>query len=376
MAMTPTMRAEINRRNAARSTGPSPEARQKTRFNAVKHGCRARLPILPGEDPEAYQRRLQAWIGKFRPADDVELYLVERAVHVSWQLDRADRAEVARLAQKADDEAARQARDVAMLGAELFHVPGVKIESYPADPRGLDPGLVSSPFEPTDRRHPGRLVVALEATAMGCGWLREQWAALGKLLDDGLNWQAPDRLRAIRLLGKQPLDLAEGKQVMSIYVACHAMDPEGPDVFAEAWIDMWDSEFDANRKRLADRCAAAVREERASLRRGGRPGGPAGDRRRRPRPGGVPAGDPRGGGGRGRGGRPGAGIGPAGIRRQRIGRMAAPAPGDDQSHALPDVRRTPQDPQGIRRRHDRGRGAHRAVGLRLDGRRVASDRPV
>ncbi len=78
MTMTPTMRAEINRRNAARSTGPkSPEAKLKTRFNAVKHGCRARLPILPGEDPDTYQRRLGAWIAKFRPADDVELYLVE-----------------------------------------------------------------------------------------------------------------------------------------------------------------------------------------------------------------------------------------------------------------------------------------------------------
>ena len=121
-----------------------------------------------------------------------------------------------------------------MLGAELFHVPGGKIADYPAGVGGLDAGLVSEPIERSHGRHPARLVVALEATAMGCRWLREQWAALGKLLDEGLNWQPPDRLRAIRLLGRQPLDLVDGEQVMDIYLACHAMDPQGPDVFAEA----------------------------------------------------------------------------------------------------------------------------------------------
>ncbi len=263
MTMTPTMRAEINRRNAARSTGPkSAEAKLRTRFNAVKHGCRARLPIVPGEDPEAYQRRLEAWTDKFRPADDVELYLVERAVHVSWQLDRADRAEVARLAQEAADEAARQAREVAMLGAELFHIPGCKIVNYPAGVGGLDAGPVSEPHEWSHGRHPTRLVVALEATAMGCTWLREQWAALGKLLDAGLNWQAPDRLRAIRLLGRQPMDLAQAEQVLDIYLACHAMDPQGPDVFAEPLIDFSDPELEDGRKRLAD-IFARMREDQA-----------------------------------------------------------------------------------------------------------------
>jgi hypothetical protein len=49
--MTTTLdRAEINRRNASKSTGPrTPEGKARSRLNAVKHGCRARLPILPGE---------------------------------------------------------------------------------------------------------------------------------------------------------------------------------------------------------------------------------------------------------------------------------------------------------------------------------------
>src|SRR5271166_6511335 len=99
--MSTSSRTEANRRNSQKSTGPrTTEGKERSRLNALKHGCRARLPILPGEDPAAYRQRLDAWIGKFRPGDDVELYVVQRAVHASWQLDRADRAEVARLVEE------------------------------------------------------------------------------------------------------------------------------------------------------------------------------------------------------------------------------------------------------------------------------------
>ena len=129
-------RAEVNRRNAKRSTGPkTPQGKSRSRFNAVKHGCRAQLPILPGEDLGVYQGRLDAWVGKFSPRDDFELYLVERAVNVSWQLDRADRAWAARL--KADllsscsALALAQADEVLVLGRRLFWDPRGPVELYP-----------------------------------------------------------------------------------------------------------------------------------------------------------------------------------------------------------------------------------------------------
>ena len=83
-AEIPSTRAEINRRNAQRSTGPkSQPGKERSRFNPLKHGCRARLPILPGEDPDAYQSRIDVRITKFHPRDAVEAYLVERAVHAT-----------------------------------------------------------------------------------------------------------------------------------------------------------------------------------------------------------------------------------------------------------------------------------------------------
>ena len=128
--ITASERAEINRRNAQRSTGPR-EGKARSRFNAVKHGCRAKLPILPGEDPQVYQDRLDAWTGKFDPRDPVEAYLVERAVNASWQLDRADRAEVAQLAESIDREAARRVAKAAEVGAQLFRLPRARSARCP-----------------------------------------------------------------------------------------------------------------------------------------------------------------------------------------------------------------------------------------------------
>ena len=79
--MTTTIdRAEINRRNSLRSTGPrSPEGKQRSKLNAVKHGMSAATPVLPGEDPDAFRDRLDAWAEALAPGDVVEQFLVERA---------------------------------------------------------------------------------------------------------------------------------------------------------------------------------------------------------------------------------------------------------------------------------------------------------
>src|SRR5262249_19828566 len=73
---------------------------------------------------------------------------------------------------------------------------------------------------------PPRLLLHLEATAAGCRWLTDRWAELGSLLDRGACWQSPDKLKAIRLLGHQPLDAADSEVVATIFQACHVLDPQ------------------------------------------------------------------------------------------------------------------------------------------------------
>src|SRR5262249_37838704 len=96
--MATPQQIEANRRNAQKSTGPTtPEGKDRSRFNALKHGMRARTPVLPGEDSQAFQQRVDSWTLDLKPRTTVEAYLVERAVRASWRLDRADRAETAHL---------------------------------------------------------------------------------------------------------------------------------------------------------------------------------------------------------------------------------------------------------------------------------------
>src|SRR5580693_7852985 len=133
---TTTKRAEANRRNARKSTGPrTPEGKDRSKFNAIKHGLNARTLVLPGEDAGAFQDRLDAWEADLQPRNDVEHVLVERSATLSWQLARADRAAAARLASilaaAPAEEALRQADRAAALGQRLFQDPGGPLPLYP-----------------------------------------------------------------------------------------------------------------------------------------------------------------------------------------------------------------------------------------------------
>jgi hypothetical protein len=235
-APTSSKRIEANRRNAQRSTGPrTPGGKSRVRLNALKHGLTASTVVLPGEDADALQDRVEAWKDDLGPRSALEDYLVERAAHVSWQLDRADRTIAARLTDRmrhhVTDRESREADEVADLARRLFWDPRGPIALYPHFETLGVPRRISWPDTVEDPLNPARIVNRLESTALGCRWLLDRWAELRKVLDDGLMWRPPDRLRAIRLLGRQPLDAIENDRVMSIYLACGAMDPDNPHEF-------------------------------------------------------------------------------------------------------------------------------------------------
>jgi hypothetical protein len=57
---TPIDRAAINRRNAQKSTEPrTPEGKNRSRFNALKHGMTAKTLVLPDEDADVLQMRVE-----------------------------------------------------------------------------------------------------------------------------------------------------------------------------------------------------------------------------------------------------------------------------------------------------------------------------
>jgi hypothetical protein len=250
---TSSRRAEANRRNAQKSTGPRTAAgKERARFNAVKHGMRAKTIVLPGEDTEVYQARLDAWTIDLKPGDDVERFLVGRAVQLSWQLERADRALAARAADARSAGASRLddlADEVAALGRRLFWDPRGPTFFYPQFEITLgDPKRVSWSGQIDDPDDPVRLVNRLESSALGCAWLLDRWGELRDALEAGRNWEPRDRFKAIRLLGRQPLDIDDDGRVLSIYACCTAMDTTGSIALKDLTNELhWNEQ-----KRLAD----------------------------------------------------------------------------------------------------------------------------
>jgi hypothetical protein len=80
-----------NRQNALKSTGP--KNTQNVRFNALRHGLRAKILILPDEDAAEFNSLLQDLETEWQPQTPTEFIQVERMAVNYWKLARADRRE-------------------------------------------------------------------------------------------------------------------------------------------------------------------------------------------------------------------------------------------------------------------------------------------
>ncbi len=96
-------------------------------------------------------------------------------------------------------------------------------------------------------------MIRLEATADGCRWLLDRWAELRTVADAGTAWPPEQMVHAIRLLGKWPLAAVDDHRVLTLIVACYALDRSRPDPFAELWKTATDREAEYYRKRLLGR---------------------------------------------------------------------------------------------------------------------------
>jgi hypothetical protein len=87
---------EANRRNALKSTGPTtPEGKERSRCNAVRHGLTAETVIAAFEDADDYQAFEAAVIADYDAETAVERELVLRLASVLWRLRRATAIETA-----------------------------------------------------------------------------------------------------------------------------------------------------------------------------------------------------------------------------------------------------------------------------------------
>src|ERR1022692_3001097 len=94
--MSSLKQIEANRRNALKSTGPiTPEGKDRSRGNAIRHGLTAETVIAALEDAEDYQAFEAAVTADYDAESAVERELVLRLASVLWRLRRATGIETA-----------------------------------------------------------------------------------------------------------------------------------------------------------------------------------------------------------------------------------------------------------------------------------------
>jgi hypothetical protein len=101
--MTSFRQWQANRRNAAKSTGPvTPEGKERSRCNAVRHGLTAETVIGALEDAANYKAFEAAIIADYDAQSAVERELVLRLASALWRLRRATAMETGLFAIEAD----------------------------------------------------------------------------------------------------------------------------------------------------------------------------------------------------------------------------------------------------------------------------------
>ena len=94
--MTSLRQIEANRRNALKSTGPTtPEGKERSSCNAVRHGLTAETVIATLESSDDYEAFEAAVIADYNAETAVERQLVLRLASVLWRLRRATGIETA-----------------------------------------------------------------------------------------------------------------------------------------------------------------------------------------------------------------------------------------------------------------------------------------
>jgi hypothetical protein len=94
--MSSLKQIEANRRNALKSTGPTtPEGKERSRRNALRHGLTAETVIAALEDADDYQAFESAVTADYDAETALERELVLRLASVLWRLRRATGIETA-----------------------------------------------------------------------------------------------------------------------------------------------------------------------------------------------------------------------------------------------------------------------------------------
>ena len=226
---------EAARANGCESRGPGTAAGlARSSMNAFKHGRRSKKMARLDEDSIQFEIRHQSWLARLNPRGDVEEFLTEHIAVMACELDRAKKAHLDHLARLVEDSDERDVDAVHELGKKLYFDP-CGLYGFAADNCKKHTswnGTIGGEFDPDT------LVRRLAKSAPGCLFLRDEWKALRGLLAPGKFWQSSHRLKATRLLGRQPVDALVDRDVALIFIASRDPRAENERAFSELVSDV------------------------------------------------------------------------------------------------------------------------------------------
>jgi len=254
--MTSEWKAAANRKNAAKSSGPRTVAgKNVSRSNALRHGLTAETLVALGEDAGAFQRMADEHLAVFRPRNAVELECARTFTLAAWRRLRCVTTETAMINQYIHDTALAEQigeeQDVLALGERLFF-DSKDLWRFHPDPVSMDCPRFPRKEVPGGPDTPARLVKELESTYAGCRWLLHRWEELRVRNQPGKWWKAFDKFKAIRLLGKQPLDVLTDDpcDLLTIFLASHQVHAVNKGPFSELRCEVDDEQFGVLRRWL------------------------------------------------------------------------------------------------------------------------------
>ena len=220
----------------------------------MKHGLTAKTAVLPGEDHAQFQALVDHYQVDLETRNELEDDLAENVALGQWQIRRSTDVERARINHemltRKDANRLRDAIAAAEIRDRLFYDRQGPIELYPSGSCDWGGPRTSCSKEPDDPLNPTVLIFRAENTVAGCQMLRGEWEALRRNLLAGMCIKSHEKLKMLRLMGKQPLRALGDPDVAQVFLACHVLDPRKSFAFQELRCDMTGDEFKIQKKDL------------------------------------------------------------------------------------------------------------------------------
>ena len=178
--LSPAQKAEVNRQNAAKSTGPtSVDGKNQSRANAFKHGFAGGGVVLGEDEIRAVDLHTGAWVKELGVTSMIKYEIIKTGV-TAWVLSQSCMVRIARLS-------ALQAKFTDATW-DVEH----EIEAW-----DLGQKL---------QRNPAKYIKKLRATKHGCQWLIGSWRDLLLVALRPGRWKPEHTERALSLRGRALTD--------------------------------------------------------------------------------------------------------------------------------------------------------------------------